>query len=71
MVPGTHPGPRRQARGVPKATHIRANLGDDVPGRNDIHPRNAIELRDLLLQWCHQRADLLIEDGHLPIQYLN
>jgi hypothetical protein len=21
--------------------------------------------------WCHQRADLLIEDGKLPIPYLN
>jgi hypothetical protein len=71
LVPGTHPGPRRQARGVPKATHIRANLGDDIPGRNDIHPRNAIELRDLLLQRCHQCADLLIEGGNLPIQHLN
>ena len=28
MVPGTDPSPRGQARGVPKATHIRANLGE-------------------------------------------
>jgi hypothetical protein len=28
-------------------------------------------LRDLLLQRGHQRADLLIEGGHLPIQHLN
>jgi len=41
------------------------------PCRNDIHPRNAIELRDLPLQRRHQRANLLIEGGDLPIQHLN
>jgi len=71
MVPGTPPGPRRQARGVSKATHIRPNLGDDVPCRNDIHPRNALELRDLPLQRRHQCANLLIESGDLSIQHLN
>jgi hypothetical protein len=71
MVSWTDAGPRRQARGVPKAMHIGANLRENVPCRNDIHPRNAIELRDLLLPRCHQRADLLIEGGNLPIQYLN
>ena len=65
------PGPRRQACGIPKAAHIRPNLGDDVPCRNDIHPRNAIELRDLQLQRCHQGANLLIEGGNVPIQHLN
>jgi hypothetical protein len=49
MVPRTDPSPRRQARCIPKATHIRPNLSQDVPRRNDIHSRNAIELRDLRL----------------------
>src|SRR5438067_448462 len=49
MVPRTDAGPRCQARGVPKATHIRPNLGEDVPRRNDIDPRNTVELGDLRL----------------------
>src|SRR5262249_50160448 len=71
MVPWTDAGPRRQARGVSKPAHIRPNLGDDVPCRNDIHSRNAIELRDLLLQRSDQLPDLLIDGGNLPIQHLN
>src|SRR5262249_30232779 len=71
MVSWTDSGPRRQTRGVPKATHIGANLSENVPRRNDIHARNAIELRNLGLQGCHQRADLLIEGGNLPIQHLD
>jgi hypothetical protein len=71
MVPWTAPGPRRQARCVSTKAHVRPHLGDDVPCRNDIHPRNALELRDLPLQRRHQRANLLIEGGDLPIQHLN
>jgi hypothetical protein len=71
MVPWTYTGPRRQARGVSKTAHVRPNLGDDVPCRGDIHPGNTVELRNLRLQWSYQRADLLIEGGNLPIQYLN
>jgi hypothetical protein len=71
MVPWTYTGPRRQARGVSKTAHVRPNLGDDVPCRNDIHPRNALERRDLPLQRCHQRANLPIEGGDLPLQHLN
>jgi hypothetical protein len=67
MVPWTDTGPRCSARGVPKATHIRPNLGNDVPCRNDSHPRNAIELRDLQLQRYHQYANLLIQSGNVPI----
>ena len=47
MVSWTDAGPRRQTRGIPKATHIGANLSENVPRRNDIHARNAIELRNL------------------------
>src|SRR5262245_36150371 len=36
VIPGTDPSPRRQARRVPKTAHIRANLSQDVPRRNDI-----------------------------------
>jgi hypothetical protein len=71
MVPGTHPGPRRQARGVPKATHIRPNLGEDVPCCNEIHPGNTVELRELRLQRGDQLPDLLIEGGNLPIQHFD
>src|SRR5215831_13627055 len=38
MVPGTDSGPRRQARGLSKPAHIRSDLGEHVPGRNDIDP---------------------------------
>ena len=71
MVPRTDAGPRRQARSVPKATHIRPNLGQYVPRRNDIDPRNTVELRDLRLERRHSLADLLIAGRHLAIQHLN
>jgi hypothetical protein len=53
MIPETHPGPRRQARRVPKATHIRPNLGQYVPRRHAIDPRKTVELRDLRLSRRH------------------
>ena len=71
IVPRTHAGPRRQAPCVPKPAHIDTHLSEYVPCRGDIHARNAIELRTLPLPWCHQLANLLIEGGNLPIQYLN
>jgi hypothetical protein len=61
MVPGTYSGPRRQARGVPKAAHIGANLGEHVPCRNDIDPRNALELRNLCLSGGEQRPMMVRE----------
>jgi hypothetical protein len=44
MVPWTDAGPRGQARGVSKSAHLGANLSENVPCRNDIHPRNAVEI---------------------------
>lgn len=70
MVPWTDAGPRRQARRVPKATPIGAHLRQDVPRRNDIDPRNTVELRELRLQRGDQRADLLLERGDRSIQHL-
>jgi hypothetical protein len=71
MVPRTSPRPRCQARCVPKATHIRPHLGQYVPRRNDIAPRNTVELRNVRLSRRHELADLLIEGRHLSISHLN
>jgi len=46
MVPRPYAGPRCQARCVPTATPIRPNLGQDVPRRNDIDPRQTVEWRE-------------------------
>jgi hypothetical protein len=71
MVPRTYSGPRCQARCVPKATHIRPDLGPYVPCRNEIAPRNTVEWREWRVQRRHSRAALLLEGGNLAIQHLN
>ena len=47
MVPRPYASPRCQARCVPTATPIRPHLGQDVPRRNDIDPRQTVEWREL------------------------
>src|SRR6266446_1920024 len=48
IVPGADAGPGGQMGGGGKATHVRADLGQDRLGGYPIHPGNALQVRHLL-----------------------
>src|SRR6516165_8506307 len=47
VVARTQASPRCQTRRRPKAAHICANLGDDVPCGRLVHTRDTVELGEL------------------------